>query len=152
MSLKKKLKRLKETTKPEKLKDSEDGEILYGWCVGESIVDTEIIYSKLMSTEKFDELYERDPCLLNEIRWDIGQQHGLRWSEIDGELMFVLTITEEEFKNWGKDRNWELFDEEFYALLKKHTGVEFNEEPKDFDWYCSMRNKIWEDLEKKEIV
>ena len=50
------------------------------------------------------------------------------------------------------DRNWMLFDEDFYALLKKHTGVEFNEEPKDFDWYCLMRNKIWEDLEKKEIV
>ena len=103
MSLKKKLKRLKETTKPEKLKDSEDGEILYGWCVGERTVDTEMIYSKLMSTEKFDELYERDTFLLNDIRIEVAQQHGLRWSEIDGELMFVLTITEEEFKNWSKD-------------------------------------------------
>tara|TARA_A100001201_G_C3958521_1_gene161902 strand:- start:43 stop:201 length:159 start_codon:yes stop_codon:yes gene_type:complete len=50
------------------------------------------------------------------------------------------------------DGKWVLFDEEFYTLLKKHTGVEFNEEPKDFDWYCLMRNKIWEELEKKEVV
>ena len=103
MSLEEKLKRLKETTKPEKLKDSEDGEILYGWCVGESTVDTEMIYSKRMTTEKINELYERDPHLLNDIRIEVGQRHGLRWSEIDGELMFVLTITEEEFKNWSKD-------------------------------------------------
>lgn len=53
---------------------------------------------------------------------------------------------------YDEDRNWELFDEEFYALLKKHTGVEFNEEPKDFDLYCSIRDKIWEELQKKEIV
>ena len=48
------------------------------------------------------------------------------------------------------DREWLLFDEEFYALLKKHTGVEFNEEPKDFNWYCSMRNKIWYEMIDKE--
>ena len=53
----------------------------------------------------------------------------------------------------GSDREWMLFDEEFYALLKKHTGVEFNEEPKDFDLYCSMRDKIWEEIQKyKERV
>lgn len=48
------------------------------------------------------------------------------------------------------DTEWMLFDEEFYALLKKYTGVEFNEEPKDFAWYCSMRDKIWEKLQKLE--
>ena len=46
------------------------------------------------------------------------------------------------------DIEWMLFDEEFYALLKKHTGVEFNEEPKDFGLYCSMRDKIWEEIQK----
>ena len=48
------------------------------------------------------------------------------------------------------DKRWESFDVEFYALLKKHTGIEFNEEPKDFNWYCSMRNKIWYEIIDKE--
>ena len=50
------------------------------------------------------------------------------------------------------DREWQLFDEEFYALLKKHTGVELNEEPNDFALYCTMRNKIWEELIDRRIL
>ena len=51
------------------------------------------------------------------------------------------------------DRKWEWFDEECYTLLKKHTGVEVNEEPKDVDLYCSMRDKLWEEIQKyKERV
>jgi hypothetical protein len=34
--------------------------------------------------------------------------------------------------------------------LKKHTGVEFNEDNRDFNWYCSMRNKIWYEIIDKE--
>jgi len=46
------------------------------------------------------------------------------------------------------DREWELFDEEFYALLKKHTGVELNEDQKDFDSYCLVREFLWGEIQK----
>ncbi len=60
-----------------------------------------------------------------------------------------MDMNEEQFDEYFDEWEYE-FIGEFYALLKKHTGVEFNEEPKDFDLYCSIRDKIWEKLQKLE--
>ena len=55
---------------------------------------------------------------------------------------------EEQFDEYFDEWEYE-FIGDFYALLKKHTGVDFNEERKDFDLYCSVRDKIREKLQKR---
>ena len=60
-------------------------------------------------------------------------------------------MNEEQFDEYFDEWEYE-FIGEFYALLKKHTGVDFSKEPKDFDLYYLIRDKIWEELQKKEVV
>lgn len=60
-------------------------------------------------------------------------------------------MNEEQFDEYFDEWEYE-FIGEFHTLLKKHTGVDFSKEPKDFDLYYLIRDKIREELQKKEVV
>ena len=57
-------------------------------------------------------------------------------------------MKKEQFDEYFDEWEYE-FIGDFYALLKKHTEVDFSKDmPKDFDLYYLIRDKIREKLQK----
>ena len=50
----------------------------------------------------------------------------------------------------SEDTKWQSFDEDFYRLLKRHSGLEFNADSKTFEWFCKERDKLWSQIQQME--
>jgi len=50
----------------------------------------------------------------------------------------------------SEDTKWQSFDEDFYRLLKRHSGLEFNADSKTFEWFCKERDKLWLQIQQME--
>ena len=66
-----------------------------------------------------------------------------------------ITVLEQLIKQMrgelmSEDIEWQSFDENFYRLLKKHSGLEFNADSKTFEWFCEQRDKLWSQIQQME--
>jgi hypothetical protein len=66
-----------------------------------------------------------------------------------------ITVLEQLIKQMrgelmSEDIEWQSFDENFYRLLKKHSGLEFNADSKTFEWFCKERDKLWSQIKQME--
>jgi len=52
-----------------------------------------------------------------------------------------------------KDSEFNYIDDELYSIIQKTLGVNYsiNEDPKLFNWYCEIRNKLCQDIHNKKI-
>ncbi len=66
-----------------------------------------------------------------------------------------ITVLEQLIKQMrgelmSEDTKWQSFDEDFYRLLKRHSGLEFNADSKTFEWFCKERDKLWSQIQQME--
>jgi|TARA_R100001480_G_scaffold85154_1_gene93163 hypothetical protein len=52
-----------------------------------------------------------------------------------------------------KDSEFNYIDNELYSIIQKTLDVNYsiNEDPKLFNWYCEIRNKLCQDIHNKKI-